>query len=258
MSSATTGLLLATFAACFVEAVEAATIVLAVGFTRGWRSTLYGVGAALAVLAVATAILRVALVEVVPESALQLVVGALLLLFGLQWMRKAVLRSAGLKALHDEAEIFDRAVSSARSEGVAAGSFDAFAFVVSFKGVLLEGMEVVLIVLTFGLSADNIPAAVVAAALAVVVVGALAAALRRPLAMIDENLLKYGVSVLLASFGLFWTVEGMGALRPGGDSLSWPGADWSILALIVVWLAVSRLAIAALSRRVPASEPSLS
>jgi uncharacterized membrane protein len=187
-------------------------------------------------------------VDVVPESALQLVVGALLLLFGLQWLRKAILRSAGVKALHDEASIYAMQVAAASAEEAPARGFDGFAFVVAFKGVFLEGMEVVFIVVSFGLSAGNIPLASVAAALSVGVVAVLAFVVRGPLASVDENLLKYGVGIMLTSFGTFWAVEGMGVFRSGQASVEWPGGDWSILVLIAVWLAASRLLIAVVRR----------
>src|SRR3954463_731825 len=184
--------------------VEATTIVMAMGFTRSWRSTLTGVAAALAVLAVVTSITGYALGRWFPQSALQLVIGGLLLSFGLQWLRKAILRSSGRKAIHDEDAIFREEVEAAKSAGSGGSAFDMFSFMVSFKGVFLEGMEVVFIVITFGLNADNVPAAAVGAAAAVVIVLLIAIAARKPLSMINENLLKYGVGLLLASFGTYW------------------------------------------------------
>jgi Ca2+/H+ antiporter, TMEM165/GDT1 family len=251
MTAATWGLVLASFVACFVEMVEATTIVMAMGFTRSWRSTLTGVGAALAVLAVVTLAAGYALGRWFPESALQLVIGGLLLSFGLQWLRKAILRSAGRKAIHDEDAIYRAEVEAASAAGRAGGGLDMFSFMVSFKGVFLEGMEVVFIVITFGLNAKNVPAAAVGAAAAVLVVLALAVAVRRPLSMIDENLLKYGVGLLLASFGTFWSIEGLGIFRSGRESLSWAGGDLAIVALLVVWFLLSRVFISVL--RVPAS-----
>jgi uncharacterized membrane protein len=253
MAAATWGLLIASFVACFVEMVEATTIVMAMGFTRSWRSTFYGVGAALGVLAVVTAIAGYALGRWFPEAALQLVIGGLLLSFGLQWLRKAILRSSGRKATHDEDAIFREEVEAASAAGAARGAFDMFSFMVSFKGVFLEGMEVVFIVITFGLNDHNVPAASVGAAAAVVVVLALALALKRPLSMIDENLLKYGVGLLLASFGTFWAVEGVGLFRTGQESLEWPGKDLAILGLLVVWFLLSRVFVSVL--RAPAQAP---
>jgi uncharacterized membrane protein len=247
MDSATVGLIIAVFAACFVEMVEATTIVMAMGFTRSWRSAVLGTVAALVSLAVATVIMGYALATWLPESALQLVIGTLLLIFGLQWLRKAILRSSGRKAIHDEEEIFRKESEAARAAGQTGGSFDLFAFMVSFKGVFLEGMEVVFIVITFGLSADNIPVAATGAAMAVVVVLSLAVALRRPLSMINENLLKYGVGLLLATFGTYWAVEGLGIFRADQESLGWPGHDLALIALLVAWLLLSRVFVAVLS-----------
>jgi uncharacterized membrane protein len=255
MTGAVWGLLIATFVACFVEMVEATTIVMAMGFTRGWRSTFLGVWAAIGVLAVVTAAFGYALTTWLPESALQLVIGGLLLIFGLQWLRKAILRSAGRKSVHDEDAIYQEEVEAARAAAQASGSFDMFAFMVSFKGVFLEGMEVVFIVITFGLNAKNVPAASLGALAAVVVVLGIAFAARRPLAMINENLLKYGVGLLLASFGTFWVTEGVGIFRSGRHSLHWPGSDAAILVLIAAWFLLSRLFIMALRRPAPRTDP---
>jgi uncharacterized membrane protein len=249
MSAATWGLLVATFAACFVEMVEATTIVMAMGFTRSWRSALAGSAAALATLAVVTAFAGYAMTSWLPESAVQLVVGALLLSLGLQWLRKAVLRASGRKAVHDEDAIYAEQVAAARAAGGAPGTLDLFAFMVSYKGVFLEGTEVVFIVITFGLNAHDVPLAAVGAAAAVVAVLSLALALRRPLSMVDENLLKYVVGLMLASFGTFWSVEGTGIFRSGHGSLAWPGGDAAILALLVVWFVVTRTMVTLL--RVP-------
>jgi uncharacterized membrane protein len=247
VSAATWGLLVATFFACFVEAVEAATIVMAMGFTRSWRSTMAGVGAALVVLAVVTAAAGFALTRWLPESALQLAIGGLLLIFGLQWLRKAILRASGRKAIHDEEKIFNTEAEAAREAGaVTSDGIDMFSFIVSFKGVFLEGMEVVFIVITFGLNAKDIPVASIGAVAATICVVAIAVVARKPLAMIPENLLKYGVGLLLASFGTFWAVEGTGIFRTGRESIRWPGNDLSILVLIGVWFVVTRVFIAVL------------
>lgn len=248
MDGSQLGLLAATFVACFVEMVEATTIVMAMGFTRSWRSALAGTAAALAALAVVTAVMGYAVATWLPESALQLVIGGLLLVFGLQWLRKAILRSSGRKAVHDEDQIYADEVAAARAAGDARPGLDLFSFMVSFKGVFLEGMEVVFIVITFGLNADDVPGAAAGAAAAVVVVLALAIALKRPLAMINENLLKYGVGLLLASFGTYWTVEGVGIFRDGRESVAWPGHDVALLALIAAWFVLSRIFVGALRR----------
>jgi uncharacterized membrane protein len=246
------GLMTAVFLAASVEMVEALTIVLAVGISRGWRSALAGTAAALLVLAVATAIAGVALVDTLSESLLQLVIGSLLLIFGLQWLRKAILRSAGLKDLHDEDAIF-RAQTEAARDAVTTrrAGIDWFAFVVSFKGVFLEGLEVVFIVVTFGLNADAVGLAAGAAAAAAVVVLLAGVLARRPLSRVPENTLKYAVGLLLASFGTFWAVEGLGYFSPGGDSLSWPGGDLALLVLLALWVAVARAATSTLRARCP-------
>jgi uncharacterized membrane protein len=251
VSAATWGLLVATFAACFVEMVEAATIVMAMGFTRSWRSTFAGIGAAIVALALVTTLAGYAITTWLPDSALQLVIGGLLLIFGLQWLRKAILRSSGRKSMHDEDEIYRTEVEAARAAGDLREGLDMFSFIVSFKGVFLEGMEVVFIVITFGLNAHDVPVAVVGAAAAVVVVVTIAFAARKPLAMIPENLLKYGVGLMLASFGTFWSVEGTGIFRSGRESVAWPGNDLAILVLIAAWFVLSRVFIAVL--RIPAT-----
>lgn len=243
MNAATWGLSIATFAACFVEMVEATTIVMAMGFSRSWRSALIGTAAAIGVLAMVTALAGYALATWLPTSVLQLVIGGLLLSFGMQWVRKAILRAAGRKATHDEDLIYRQQVVAAQSAGGGDGGLDMFAFMVSFKGVFLEGMEVVFIVITFGLNAGNVPVAAVAAAAAAVVVLCLAVALKRPLSMIDENQLKYVVGLLLSSFGTYWVIEGIGVFRAGHASVSWPGKDLALLVLLACWFGVSRLAI---------------
>ena len=245
MNTTVWALLAAVYVACIVETVEATTVVLAMGITRGWRSTLIGVGAALAGLAAVTAIGGYALIHWLPVSALQLVIGGLLLAFGLQWIRKAVYRASGRKSMHDEDEIFGRQLAAARAAGERQ-PFDMFGFMVSLKSVFLEGMEVVFIVLTFGLNAGRIPAASLAALAAVVTVIVIAVIARRPLAMIPENTLKYGVGLMLAAFGSFWAFEGLGVFRAGRVSIAWPGADWSILVLLLAWFVASRVMIRAL------------
>lgn len=250
MNAATWGVVIAAFVACFVEMVEATTIVMAMGFTRSWRSALTGTAAAIGVLAVVTLVAGYALTTFLPESALQLAIGGLLLIFGLQWLRKAILRASGRKSVHDEDAIFREEVESAKAAGTSSGGLDMFSFMVSFKGVFLEGMEVVFIVITFGLNAHSIPAASIGAAAAIVVVLGLAFALKRPLSMINENMLKYVVGLLLASFGTYWSTEGIGIFRHGHDSLAWPGHDLAILGLLVVWFLLSRVFIAALRKPV--------
>ncbi|HEY7261782.1 MAG TPA: hypothetical protein VH589_09905 [Trebonia sp.] len=225
-------LILTVFIACAVEAVEALTIVMATGLTREWRSTFQGMGAALVVLAVVTAVLGPAL-TLLPLSALRLVVGALLAIFGLQWLRKAVLRATGYKALHDEASAYLREVAAAKAAPVQArrGVTDWYSFTLSFKGVLLEGLEVVFIVLTFGANQHNIGAAVIGAVAAIVVVSAAGFAVKAPLAKVPENWLKFAVGVMLTSFGTFWGAEGAG--------VAWPGNDAALLVLVPLVALVS-------------------
>jgi uncharacterized membrane protein len=212
-------LILTVFVACVVEAVEALTIVLAAGLTREWRSTFQGMAAALVVLAIVTAAIGPAL-TFLPLTALRLVVGALLAIFGLQWLRKAVLRATGYKALHDEASAYLREVAAAEAAPVQTkrGINDWYAFTLSFKGVLLEGLEVVFIVITFGDNQRNLPAAVIGAAAAVIVVTLTGIAVKAPLAKVPENWMKFAVGVMLTSFGTFWGAEGAGVRWPGGDA----------------------------------------
>ena len=232
MSGTEFGLALSVFLACAVEAVEALTIVLAVGTTRSWRSTGAGVGAALVALAAVTAALGPALTAL-PIGVLRVVVGGLLLIFGLQWLRKAILRASGLKALHDEEEIFEREAHTARAAGAVGAGLDPYSFTIAFKGVLLEGLEVVFIVLTFGANQHHVAIAAAAAGIAVVLVVLAGVVVHAPLARVPENTLKFGVGVMLTSFGMFWGGEGAGA--------RWPGSDGALLVIIpaVVALAVS-------------------
>lgn len=233
-------LVLASFLASAVEGVEAVTIVLAAGVTRGWRSAMFGVGAALIILAVVTAILGPAL-TVIPIDSLRLVVGGLLLVFGLQWLRKAILRASGYKALHDEAVIYERSLASAQSQGsqVRMG-LDWYAFTLSFKGVLLEGLEVIFIVITFGATSHQIGLAALGAAVALVLVVGAGVAIHQPLTRVPENTLKFAVGLMLSSFGTFWAAEGAG--------VSWPGSDASILGILVVLAAASFLYVGLLRR----------
>ena len=244
MSGSQSALAVSVFLACTVEAVEALTIVLAVGTTRSWRSALYGVGAGVLALAAVVAALGPA-VGSIPIGALRVAVGGLLLVFGLQWLRKAVLRAAGLKALHDEQAIFAREAELARAGGgrgsgsgsdPGSGSIDGYAFTIAFKGVLLEGLEVAFIVLTFGTNQHDVGLAAAAAAVAVIVVVAAGVAVRAPLARVPENTMKFVVGVLLSSFGTFWLAEGVGA--------HWPGGDASLLGLIP-WIAACAVGLVA-------------
>jgi uncharacterized membrane protein len=313
MSSETLGLMLSVVLASAVEFVEALTIVLAMGVTRGWRSTLAGVAVALAALAAATVAAGYALESWLPEALLQLVIGTLLLIFGLQWLRKAILRAAGLKARNDEDETYREELEAGRRAGAdqrfgldwfgfvvsfkgvflegleivfivitfglqwlrkailrAAGlkarndedetyreeleagrragadqrfGLDWFGFVVSFKGVFLEGLEIVFIVITFGLNADDVPAAAAGAALAGVVVLGIGAVAHKPLASVPQNTIKFAVGLLLSTFGTFWAVEGLGVFADGSESLAWPGGDAALLALLAIWAGFAWTAI---------------
>ncbi len=208
----------AAFLASAVEMVEALTIVLAVGVTRDWRSTLTGVAVAGGALAVIVAALGPAL-TVLPIETLRLIVGSLLLVFGLQWLRKAILRAGGYKALHDETAIFQREAEDARgAPATTRAGLDWYAFTVSFKGVLLEGLEVAFIVITFGSSQGEVPLAAAAAVTAFVIVATVGLLVRAPLSRVPENTIKFVVGVMLTSFGVFWAGEGTGVKWPGGDA----------------------------------------
>jgi uncharacterized membrane protein len=222
---AATALFIAVFLACAVEAVEATTIVLAAGTARDWRSAGLGVGAGLGVLAVIVAVLGPAVSEI-PLRGLRVVVGALLLVFGLQWIRKAVLRASGHKALHDEDRLYAKHLAEATGQEARRSGIvpDWYGFTLSFKGVLLEGLEVVFIVLTFGSNDHNVGLATIAAACAVVIIAAVGFAVKAPLARVPENTMKFVVGIMLTSFGVFWGAEGAGA--------HWPGSDAALLVII--------------------------
>jgi uncharacterized membrane protein len=211
------GLALSVSLACTVEAIEALTIVLAVGTTRSWRSALGGAGVAVLVLIATTAALGPGLTSL-PIDTLRLVVGGLLLVFGLQWLRKAILRGAGLRAQHDEEEVYREEVAAAGAAGTPRRDFDGYSFTIAFKGVLLEGLEVVFIALTFGANQHRVGLAAAAAAAAVILVTVLGFAIHAPLARAPENAMKFSVGVMLTSFGIFWGAEGAGAAWPGGDA----------------------------------------
>jgi len=229
------------FLASAVEFVEALTIVLAAGLTRGWRASLTGLAAATVALAAIVAALGPTL-KLIPIDALRLVVGALLLAFGLQWLRKAILRASGYKPLHDEAAIFAREAEEARSatSDVRAG-LDWYGFTLAFKGVLLEGLEVAFIVVTFGSTQGSIGLAALGAGIALVLVATVGVLVRAPLARVPENTMKFTVGVMLTTFGIFWATEGVGAHWPGDDA-SLPG----VLAFVVL---LSSGAVALLRRR---------
>jgi uncharacterized membrane protein len=236
-------LVVAVFLASSVEAVEALTIVLAVGMTRGWRSTSYGVAVAFAALAAVVASLGPTLTQI-PIDALRAIIGTVLLAFGLQWLRKAILRASGLKALHDEDAIFLREVEDARavSEDVEPGH-DWYAFTVAFKGVFLEGIEVAFIVISVGSTQHNVGVAAVGALAALVAVAIVGSLVHAPLSQVPENALKFGVGVMLTGFGVFWSAEGAG--------VSWPGGDGAIIAVVAFVAVVAFGLVAMLQRTAP-------
>jgi uncharacterized membrane protein len=225
-------LFLAAFLASAVEMVEALTIVLAVGVTRGWRSTLFGVGAAGLSLAAVVGALGPAL-TLVPLDTLRLVVGGLLLAFGLQWLRKAILRASGFTALHDEDAAYARGREEAeRAGGEQRASLDWYSFTLSFKGVFLEGLEVAFIVISFGAArSGGVAIAAAAAGAALVIVALAGVVVRAPLARVPENSLKFAVGLLLTTFGTFWGAEGAG--------VSWPGGDAALPAILGCYLVVA-------------------
>jgi uncharacterized membrane protein len=223
----------AAFLASLVECVEALTIVLAVGTTRGWRSSLLGAGASAIFLTLLVVIFGPALGRI-PITTLQLIVGILLLLFGIRWLRKAILRAAGVISIHDEAKIYERETALMRNAGQPVRTFDAVAFIACFKAVSLEGLEVSFTVLAIG-AGGSLLVASVGALLAAVVVILLGLALHRPLARVPENTLKFIVGIMLTAFGIFWIGEGL--------RYPWPGEDLALLAMIALLLVFSALAV---------------
>jgi uncharacterized membrane protein len=233
------------FLASAVEFVEALTIVLAAGVSRGWRSALAGLGAATLVLAVIVAALGPALTHI-PIDALRLVVGGLLLTFGLQWLRKAILRASGFKALHDEEAIFARELAEARTaRGETRAGLDWYGFTLAFKGVLLEGLEVAFIVITFGSTQGRIGLAALGAGAALVLVVVVGVLVRAPLARVPENTMKFAVGAMLTTFGIFWSAEGAGA--------DWPGTDAALPVVLAFVLLLSLAAVTTLRRQRPAT-----
>ena len=227
------------FLASSVEAVEALTVVLAVGVVRGWRSALLGTLAALCVLVALVAIFGRALGQV-PISVLQLVVGALLLLFGMRWLRKAMLRSAAVIGLHDEAAIYEGEIHALGGDSAVAradsrSAWDPIAIMTAFKAVMLEGVEVIVIVIALGAVQGLLIPASLGALAACLLVVATGLVLHRPLARVPENSLKFVVGILMSAFGLFWFGEGIG--------LEWPYADAAILGLMAILAVASWIGI---------------
>lgn len=233
------------FLASAVEMVEALTIVLAMGVSRGWRSTLIGSAAALLALAVIIVFFG-PLISQIPFDTLRIVIGGLLTIFGLQWLRKAILRASGFKALHDEDQIYQKELAAARrAGGEHRAGLDWYAFTVSFKGVFLEGLEVAFIVLTFGTAHGDIPLAAAGAIAGVLVVGVAGALLHKPLSRVPENLMKFCVGVTLTAFGIYWAGEGV--------RVEWPGEALAILWLLALVVAGSLALIRVLQTRRPVS-----
>jgi uncharacterized membrane protein len=248
MSTSAAVLVIATFLASGVEAVEALTVVLAVGITRGWRSPLIGAGAATLALAAVIIVFGPAL-SLIPLDLLRLVVGTLLLIFGLQWLRKAILRASGFKALRDEQALYEREIAEARAANTTTlAGMDWYAFTLAFKGVFLEGLEVAFIVLTFGTTQGSIPLAALGAGLALALVAIVGAIVHRPLSRVPENTMKFSVGLMLSTFGIFWSGEGAG--------VAWPGQDLAILG-ILVFLTIVSLAFVAVLRHIHASRAAL-
>jgi uncharacterized membrane protein len=240
MSGPEIGLAFSVFLACAVEAVEGLTIVLAVGSARGWRWAIAGVGAALAALSAMVGAAGPALTAL-PIGALRVAVGAVLLLFGVHWLRKAVLRAAHRKALHDEGAIYSAQRAAAlKAGGPGREGFDRYCFTVAFHGVFVEGLEIVVIVLSFSASRGHLGVAVAAAGLAVALVALAGVAAGAPLTRVPENAMKLVVGVMLTAFGIFWVAEGAGA--------SWPGGDAVLLALVAVVLGGALASVALLDR----------
>jgi uncharacterized membrane protein len=228
-------LIVAVFLASAVEMVEALTIVVAAGIGRGWRSALEGAAAAVVVLGVVVAAVGPAIVHWVPLGSLRVIVGAILLVFGLQWLRKAVLRAAGYKAKHDENAIFATKVKEITPDGSPPAGRDSVGFSVAFKGVFLEGVEVVIIVLTLGTTDHNLGLAALSAAGAAFIIAGVGVVVARQLAGVPENAMKMGVGLMLVSFGTFWSGEGL--------SVHWPGGDLAIPVLVGVYAAVTYIMV---------------
>jgi Ca2+/H+ antiporter, TMEM165/GDT1 family len=233
------------FLASSVEMVEALTIVIAAGATRGWRSALEGAGAALVVLVVLVVSIGPALVHYVPLNALRIAVGGLLLVFGLQWLRKALLRAAGLKAKRDEDAVYAEQVAALSGSAPSSSGRDSTAFAVAFKGVFLEGLEVAVIVLTLGAADHRLAVAAAGAGAAIVLVGIAGAIVSRQLSNVPENAMKMAVGLMLVSFGTFWSGEGVG--------VHWPGTELALPVLIGVYAVVAWATVSVLGRTRQAS-----
>jgi uncharacterized membrane protein len=240
MTTGAAMLVLTAFLASAAEAVEALTVVLAVGVTRGWRSSLIGAGTATFALGALIAALGPALSRM-PIDTLRVIVGTLLLVFGLQWLRKAILRAGRYKPFRDEAALYRAGLAKAQAAGTTMrAGMDWYTFTLAFKGVFLEGLEVAFIVLAFGTSQGSVPLAALGAGIALVLVVSVGALVHQPLSRVPENTMKFTVGLMLATFGSFWSVEGMG--------MAWPGTDVALLGIFVFLTLVSLGLVAALRR----------
>ncbi len=234
------------FLACIVECVEALTIVLAIGVSINWKSSLWGATSGLALLVVLIAVFGSAIVLLIPINILRIVIGIILVLFGIQWLEKAILRYTGLKAKHDETKVYETTRQEYDAMEIDHSKFNKFGFLTSFKSVLLEGLEVALIVITFGLTGDANPfqgiyTTSLAAIMALLVVIALGVVIRKPITNIPENMFKFVVGIMLVTFGTFWSGEGFG--------VTWPLSDLFLLVLVAFYLLLSLILIRWISRR---------
>lgn len=223
-----------------VEFIEALTIILAVGMTKGWKSALLGMTGAVVVLAALVAIFGSSLVQLVNLSIFQLIIGILMLLFGIRWFRKAILRYSGLKALHFEDQAYEKEVKKQKESGTKKEGIDWFGFSTAFNGVFLEGLESIFIVLTFGLAAHSLSMAIYGSLVGLVIVVLLGISLRKPMTLIPENTIKFIVGLMLSSFGIFWVGEGIG--------VQWWYADTSILIITAIFLVVAFISVQLLSK----------
>ena len=251
-TSSTIVLVLAVFGASLVEMVEALTIVVAAGVSRGWRSALEGAAVAALVLGVLVVVVGVPLVRYIPLDALRVVVGSLLLVLGLSWLRKAIFRGSGHKDLHDEDKIYAETVAELSETDAAAAApvrpeRDSVAFAVAFKGVFLEGTEVVLIVISLGAAQNRLGLAALAAAAALVIVAGVGLVVSRQLSEVPENTIKTAVGIMLTSFGIFWVGEGAG--------VNWPGSDLAIPVLVGFFLVVTLAFTAYMRTKLPVPLP---
>lgn len=230
----------ASFLGTAVEFIEALTIVLAVGVVRGWKSSLLGMSAAILLLTALVALFGIPLMTLVQVSMFQLIIGIFMLMFGMRWLRKAILRYAGLKALHLEDKAYQEELERQRKEGTVAAAIDWFGFATSFNIVLLEGIEAIFIVLTLGLATSSMSSAILGSLIGILLVVASGVLLRKPLTMISENTMKFIVGLMLSGFGIFWVGEGIG--------VEWWKQDLSILVIIALLLAASGAGVGVLRK----------